>query len=88
MYKVKHEIMDDYTPEIVKKMRPYRLTVTDSFRNLKMEADDIPCFLVGYEDHYEFILDLGDGYEATLIVSEDTVENRPEYFRFIKNKTD
>ena len=74
-----------------KVMRRYKLKPTESFVNLvkKVETDDIPI-PIGFEGQpypaegmfYEFILDLGDGHETVITVSEDTVKERPEYFRF------
>ena len=70
-------------------MRRYKLVPTESFVNLvkKVSTDDIAwCGGREYGDEwdggYEFIVDLGDGHEAVITVSEDTVEERPEYFRF------
>jgi hypothetical protein len=81
--------MENVVDVIPKTMRPYRLTVTDAFRNLKIEGDDIP-FDVHQNDgsYYEIIINLGNGEEAALTVSEGTVERCPEYFRFVKQKKD
>lgn len=73
------------------KMRPYKLTVTDSFRKLPIQADDIAFDVNGGivfdgVNYYEFVIKLGGGFEAILLVDENTVENRPEYFKFVKNQ--
>ena len=70
-------------------MRPYKLTVTESFRNLKMQCDDIPWDVFGGgQDYYEIVIKLGNGHEAILLVDEQTVEARPEYFKFVKTNND
>ncbi|KKN23838.1 hypothetical protein LCGC14_0900940 [marine sediment metagenome] len=72
-------------------MRRYKLVPTESFVNLvkKVRTDDIAVAL-GFEGqpaiieglYHEFIVDLGDGHEAFITVSEKTVEERPEYFKY------
>lgn len=73
-------------------MRPFKLVGTKSFENRIHESlvtDDIPWEVFGPDQyHYEFVVKLGDGHEAVIIVSEETVNERPEYFRFVRNESD
>ena len=61
-----------------------RIVVTDSFRRLKIESDDIPTSMIQEGgDFFHFNIDLGDGDWAMLIVPAKTVDKRIEYFKQI-----